>query len=218
MLKRFKLITATALVTSAIVLASVILVNQHMNKQQEPEISEEKLDQSVINQQVFEERIRLTTLDIETINKRIREVSDLVLIEETGNATIDYSKFADKWNSWLTTSQIVIMADYKVLVAIPTESFVVSIKDEQTVLVEYAEKDIYINAVQLSNKAMYTERDLFAMGFSDDEKIVLEEQIVEGVKNQVNISAHYSHYENIITKYFEAIVNPLGFDVEVKPY
>ena len=110
------------------------------------------------------------------------------------------------------------MADYKVLVAIPTESFVVSIKDEQTVLVEYDQKDIYINAVQLSNKAMYTERDLFAMGFSDDEKIVLEEQIVEGVKEQVNVPAHYSRYENIISKYFEAIVNPLGFDVVVKPY
>ena len=149
---------------------------------------------------------------VESITKQ----STLTLAEEVGTTNLNVGTYNAEWNKWLTQSEVEMSLNYKVLVGINTED-IAFVQDEDKLLVVFNDSSFYVQAVEVLDKNVDSQRSIFGKCITDDEKIAIEKQIVEEVKsktiddNDIRETCKESLYEYIMN-----LCNSFGVDnVEV---
>ena len=143
-----------------------------------------QLDDSTKNQMIAEQKFG-NQLKAERFVKVVQQDTELTLITENGISNMKINKFADGWNKWLTNSDIEMSLEYSAKVSIKTDDIVFFPKDDGSLMVVVDKDDIEVSSVEIVNKNILLSRSIFGEAFSEDEKVVLEKQMVQQVRDKI---------------------------------
>ena len=124
-------------------------------------------------------------LNADRFVKAIQQDTELTLVTENGIASMDIDKFADGWNKWFTGSSISMSLEYKAKVSVKTSDITFIPKDDDGLVVVIDKNDIEVSSVEIVNKNILLGRAIFGQGWSEDEKTVLEKQMIQQVKEKI---------------------------------
>ena len=124
-------------------------------------------------------------LNADRFVKAIQQDTELTLVTENGIASMDIDKFADGWNKWFTGSSISMSLEYKAKVSVKTSDITFIPKDDDGLVVVVDKNDIEVSSVEIVNKNILLGRAIFGQGWSEDEKVVLEKQMIQQVKEKI---------------------------------
>ena len=143
-----------------------------------------QLDDSTKNQMIAEQKFG-NQLKAERFVKVVQQDTELTLITENGISNMKVNKFADGWNKWLTNSDIEMSLEYSAKVSIKTDNIVFFPKDDGSLMVVVDKDDIEVSSVEIVNKNILLNRSIFGEAYSEDEKIVLEKEMVQQVRDKI---------------------------------
>lgn len=146
----------------------------------------------------------------------ITKQSTLTLTEEQGSTSLNVGTYNAKWNKWLTQSEVDMTLDYKVLIGINTED-ITFVQDDDKLLVIFNDSSFHVQAVEVLDKSIESQRSLFGKSITDDEKVAIEKQIVEEVKSKVISDSEIRETcKESLYEYIMNLCNSFGVDnVEV---
>lgn len=124
-------------------------------------------------------------LNADRFVKAIQQDTELTLVTENGITSMDIDKSDTKWNAWLTSSSISMSLEYKAKVSVKTSDITFIPKDDDGLVVIVDKNDIEVSSVEIVNKNILLGRAIFGQGWSEDEKIVLEKQMIQQVKEKI---------------------------------
>ena len=124
-------------------------------------------------------------LNADRFVKAIQQDTELTLVTENGITSMDIDKSDTKWNAWLTSSSISMSLEYKAKVSVKTSDITFIPKDDDGLVVVVDKNDIEVSSVEIVNKNILLGRAIFGQGWSEDEKIVLEKQMIQQVKEKI---------------------------------
>ena len=124
-------------------------------------------------------------LNADRFVKAIQQDTELTLATENGITSMDTDKFTDKWNKWFTGSSISMSLEYKAKVSVKTSDITFIPKDDDGLVVVVDKNDIEVSSVEIVNKNILLGRAIFGQGWSEDEKTVLEKQMIQQVKEKI---------------------------------
>lgn len=124
-------------------------------------------------------------LNADRFVKAIQQDTELTLVTENGIASMDIDKSDTKWNAWLTSSSISMSLEYKAKVSVKTSDITFIPKDDDGLVVVVDKNDIEVSSVEIVNKNILLGRAIFGQGWSEDEKVVLEKQMIQQVKEKI---------------------------------
>lgn len=153
-------------------------------------------------------------LNADRFVKAIQQDTELTLVTENGIASMDIDKFADGWNKWFTGSSISMSLEYKAKVSVKTSDITFIPKDDDGLVVVVDKNDIEVSSVEIVNKNILLGRAIFGQGWSEDEKIVLEKQMIQQVKEKILADNDVmTEVENSLHTYLNNLGN--NFDVSL---
>ena len=154
-------------------------------------------------------------LKAERFVETVEQQTELILTTENGMSNIKIEKHADSWNKWLTTSTIDVTVEYNAKVSIKTDD-ITFIQTDKGLTVIVDQDDIEVTSVEIVNKNCIMGRSIFGQGFSEDEKIVLEKQMIKSVREQI-LSDKNSMQEakSSLINYLIETGNNFGVDIEL---
>lgn len=153
-------------------------------------------------------------LNADRFVKAIQQDTELTLVTENGIASMDIDKFADGWNKWFTGSSISMSLEYKAKVSVKTSDITFIPKDGDGLVVVVDKNDIEVSSVEIVNKNILLGRAIFGQGWSEDEKTVLEKQMIQQVKEKILADNDVmTEVENSLHTYLNNLGN--NFDVSL---
>lgn len=174
-----------------------------------------QLDDSTKNQMIAEQEFG-NQLKAERFVKVVQQDTELTLITENGISNMKVNKFADGWNKWLTNSDIEMSLEYSAKVSIKTDNIVFFPKDNGSLMVVVDKDDIEVSSVEIVNKNILLDRSIFGEAYSEDEKIVLEKEMVQQVRDKiVNDSQVMAEAKESLYNYLIDLGNTFNVNLEV---
>lgn len=174
-----------------------------------------QLDDSTKNQMIAEQEFG-NQLKAERFVKVVQQDTELTLITENGISNMKVNKFADGWNKWLTNSDIEMSLEYSAKVSIKTDNIVFFPKDDGSLMVVVDKDDIEVSSVEIVNKNILLDRSIFGEAYSEDEKIVLEKEMVQQVRDKiVNDSQVMAEAKESLYSYLIDLGNTFNVNLEV---
>ena len=155
-------------------------------------------------------------LNADRFVKAIQQDTELTLVTENGITSMDTDKFTDEWNKWFTGSSISMSLEYKAKVSVKTSDITFIPKDDDGLVVVVDKNDIEVSSVEIVNKNILLGRAIFGQGWSEDEKIVLEKQMIQQVKEKILADNDaMTEVENSLHTYLNNLGNNFNVNLEV---
>ena len=172
---------------------------------------ENQIQDSYLQQSVIESQISPQNLSINKLIEHLSTNTELILLEESGASEISYSRSSNSIFKWCSQSDITLHANYKLIISIPTNSIQIT-KQNNEVLASFSERDFQIKAIELSNKVINRDKDLFGKTYSDNELIVLETMLKDKIKSNAMNQETY----NTATESLKVYLTNLAEDLDIK--
>lgn len=191
------------------ILGGAILLSKHEGKEVN-NIGKSQINQYIAQQEMVEE------LTSERVMQMLEAKQQIVVAEETGVANVVVQSEANKWNSWLVGVDTEINVEYKALISIDTSDIAVIESKDGGVVVVYSENSIKVVSLEIVNENIITNRAIFGTPLSDDEKIVVRNEMIEQTKDKIiNDKQVIAKSKESITNFFSALGRDLNIDIEV---
>lgn len=172
---------------------------------------ENQIQDSYLQQSVIESQISPQNLSINKLIEHLSTNTELILLEESGASEISYSRSSNSIFKWCSQSDITLHANYKLIISIPTNSIQIT-KQNDEVLASFSERDFQIKAIELNNKVINRDKDLFGKTYSDNELIVLETMLKDKIKsNAMNQETYTTAAESL-----KVYLTNLAEDLDIK--
>ena len=172
---------------------------------------ENQIQDSYLQQSVIESQISPQNLSINKLIEHLSTNTELILLEESGASEISYSRSSNSIFKWCSQSDITLHANYKLIISIPTNSIQIT-KQNNEVLASFSERDFQIKAIELSNKVINRDKDLFGKTYNDNELIVLETMLKDKIKSNAMNQETY----NTATESLKVYLTNLAEDLDIK--
>ena len=172
---------------------------------------ENQIQDSYLQQSVIESQINPQNLNINKLIEHLSTNTELILLEESGASEISYSRSSNSIFKWCSQSDITLHANYKLIISIPTNSIQIT-KQNDEVLASFSERDFQIKAIELNNKVINRDKDLFGKTYSDNELIVLETMLKDKIKSNAMNQETY----NTATESLKVYLTNLAEDLDIK--
>ena len=172
---------------------------------------ENQIQDSYLQQSVIESQINPQNLSINKLIEHLSTNTELILLEESGASEISYSRSSNSIFKWCSQSDITLHANYKLIISIPTNSIQIT-KQNDEVLASFSERDFQIKAIELNNKVINRDKDLFGKTYSDNELIVLETML----KNKIKSNAMNQETYNTAAESLKVYLTNLAEDLDIK--
>lgn len=172
---------------------------------------ENQIQDSYLQQSVIESQISPQNLSINKLIEHLSTNTELILLEESGASEISYSRSSNSIFKWCSQSDITLHANYKLIISIPTNSIQIT-KQNDEVLASFSERDFQIKAIELNNKVINRDKDLFGKTYSDNELIVLETMLKDKIKSNAMNQETY----NTAAESLKVYLTNLAEDLDIK--
>ena len=172
---------------------------------------ENQIQDSYLQQSVIESQINPQNLSINKLIEHLSTNTELILLEESGASEISYSRSSNSIFKWCSQSDITLHANYKLIISIPTNSIQIT-KQNNEVLASFSERDFQIKAIELNNKVINRDKDLFGKTYSDNELIVLETMLKDKIKSNAMNQETY----NTAAESLKVYLTNLAEDLDIK--
>ena len=172
---------------------------------------ENQIQDSYLEQSVIESQINPQNLSINKLIEHLSTNTELILLEESGASEISYSRSSNSIFKWCSQSDITLYANYKLIISIPTNSIQIT-KQNDEVLASFSERDFQIKAIELNNKVINRDKDLFGKTYSDNELIVLETMLKDKIKSNAMNQETY----NTAAESLKVYLTNLAEDLDIK--
>ena len=172
---------------------------------------ENKIQDSYLQQSVIESQISPQNLSINKLIEHLSTNTELIILEESGASEISYSRSSNSIFKWCSQSDITLHANYKLIISIPTNSIQIT-KQNDEVLASFSERDFQIKAIELNNKVINRDKDLFGKTYSDNELIVLETMLKDKIKSNAMNQETY----NTAAESLKVYLTNLAEDLDIK--
>ena len=172
---------------------------------------ENQIQDSYLQQSVIESQISPQNLSINKLIEHLSTNTELILLEESGASEISYSRSSNSIFKWCSQSDITLHANYKLIISIPTNSIQIT-KQNNEVLASFSERDFQIKAIELNNKVINRDKDLFGKTYSDNELIVLETMLKDKIKSNAMNQETY----NTAAESLKVYLTNLAEDLDIK--
>jgi hypothetical protein len=172
---------------------------------------ENQIQDSYLQQSVIESQIDPQNLSINKLIEHLSTNTELILLEESGASEISYSRSSNSIFKWCSQSDITLHASYKLIISIPTNSIQIT-KQNDEVLASFSERDFQIKAIELNNKVINRDKDLFGKTYSDNELIVLETMLKDKIKSNAMNQETY----NTAAESLKVYLTNLAEDLDIK--
>lgn len=172
---------------------------------------ENQIQDSYLQQSVIESQINPQNLNINKLIEHLSTNTELILLEESGASEISYSRSSNSIFKWCNQSDITLHANYKLIISIPTNSIQIT-KQNDEVLASFSERDFQIKAIELNNKVINRDKDLFGKTYSDNELIVLETMLKDKIKSNAMNQETY----NAAAESLKVYLTNLAEDLDIK--
>ena len=172
---------------------------------------ENQIQDSYLQQSVIESQINPQNLNINKLIEHLSTNTELILLEESGASEISYSRSSNSIFKWCSQSDITLHANYKLIISIPTNSIQIT-KQNDEVLASFSERDFQIKAIELNNKVINRDKDLFGKTYTDNELIVLETMLKDKIKSNAMNQETY----NTATESLKVYLTNLAEDLDIK--
>ena len=172
---------------------------------------ENQIQDSYLQQSVIESQINPQNLNINKLIEHLSTNTELILLEESGASEISYSRSSNSIFKWCSQSDITLHANYKLIISIPTNSIQIT-KQNDEVLASFSERDFQIKAIELNNKVINRDKDLFGKTYSDNELIVLETMLKDKIKSNAMNQETY----NTAAESLKVYLTNLAEDLDIK--
>ena len=172
---------------------------------------ENQIQDSYLQQSVIESQISPQNLSINKLIEHLSTNTELIILEESGASEISYSRSSNSIFKWCSQSDITLHANYKLIISIPTNSIQIT-KQNDEVLASFSERDFQIKAIELNNKVINRDKDLFGKTYSDNELIVLETMLKDKIKSNAMNQETY----NTATESLKVYLTNLAEDLDIK--
>ena len=179
-----KTITKVGIVTSVVAISGVGVYYLGVNNATAEHAK--LLSDSQRNQMIAEQQYQSQNLGdkMKHVVNSIESQQSLTLVEEQGVTTLTVSQHDATWNKWLTQSSAEFSVEYKVLVGIDTND-ITFIQDNDKLIVVFNDSAFHVQALEVVNKNILLQRSVFGRNITEDQKIAIEKQIVQEVKEKV---------------------------------
>ena len=172
---------------------------------------ENQIQDSYLQQSVIESQISPQNLSINKLIEHLSTNTELILLEESGASEISYSRSSNSIFKWCSQSDITLHANYKLIISIPTNSIQIT-KQNDEVFASFSERDFQIKAIELNNKVINRDKDLFGKTYSDNELIVLETMLKDKIKSNAMNQETY----NTAAESLKVYLTNLAEDLDIK--
>ena len=172
---------------------------------------ENQIQDSYLQQSVIESQISPQNLSINKLIEHLSTNTELIILEESGASEISYSRSSNSIFKWCSQSDITLHANYKLIISIPTNSIQIT-KQNNEVLASFSERDFQIKAIELNNKVINRDKDLFGKTYSDNELIVLETMLKDKIKSNAMNQETY----NTAAESLKVYLTNLAEDLDIK--
>ena len=172
---------------------------------------ENQIQDSYLQQSIIESQISPQNLSINKLIEHLSTNTELILLEESGASEISYSRSSNSIFKWCSQSDITLHANYKLIISIPTNSIQIT-KQNDEVLASFSERDFQIKAIELNNKVINRDKDLFGKTYSDNELIVLETMLKDKIKSNAMNQETY----NTAAESLKVYLTNLAEDLDIK--
>ena len=172
---------------------------------------ENQIQDSYLEQSVIESQINPQNLSINKLIEHLSTNTELILLEESGASEISYSRSSNSIFKWCSQSDITLYANYKLIISIPTNSIQIT-KQNNEVFASFSERDFQIKAIELNNKVINRDKDLFGKTYSDNELIVLETMLKDKIKSNAMNQETY----NTAAESLKVYLTNLAEDLDIK--
>ena len=172
---------------------------------------ENQIQDSYLQQSVIESQISPQNLSINKLIEHLSTNTELILLEESGASEISYSRSSNSIFKWCSQSDITLHANYKLIISIPTNSIQIT-KQNDEVLASFSERDFQIKAIELNNKVINRDKDLFGKTYNDNELIVLETMLKDKIKSNAMNQETY----NTAAESLKVYLTNLAEDLDIK--
>ena len=172
---------------------------------------ENQIQDSYLQQSVIESQISPQNLNINKLIEHLSTNTELILLEESGASEISYSRSSNSIFKWCSQSDITLHANYKLIISIPTNSIQIT-KQNDEVLASFSERDFQIKAIELNNKVINRDKDLFGKTYTDNELIVLETMLKDKIKSNAMNQETY----NTAAESLKVYLTNLAEDLDIK--
>ena len=172
---------------------------------------ENQIQDSYLQQSIIESQISPQNLSINKLIEHLSTNTELILLEESGASEISYSRSSNSIFKWCSQSDITLYANYKLIISIPTNSIQIT-KQNDEVLASFSERDFQIKAIELNNKVINRDKDLFGKTYSDNELIVLETMLKDKIKSNAMNQETY----NTAAESLKVYLTNLAEDLDIK--
>ena len=173
---------------------------------------ENQIQDSYLQQSVIESQINSQNLSINKLIEHLSTNTELILLEESGASEISYSRSSNSIFKWCSQSDITLHANYKLIISIPTNSIQIT-KQNDEVLASFSERDFQIKAIELNNKVINRDKDLFGKTYSDNELIVLEVMLKDKIKSNAMNQETYNTAAESLKVYLTNLAEDLGIKI-----
>lgn len=173
---------------------------------------ENQIQDSYLQQSVIESQINPQNLSINKLIEHLSTNTELILLEESGASEISYSRSSNSIFKWCSQSDITLHANYKLIISIPTSSIQIT-KQNDEVLASFSERDFQIKAIELNNKVINRDKDLFGKTYSDNELIVLETMLKDKIKSNAMNQETYNTAEESLKVYLTNLAEDLDIKI-----
>lgn len=173
---------------------------------------ENQIQDSYLQQSVIESQINPQNLSINKLIEHLSTNTELILLEESGASEISYSRSSNSIFKWCSQSDITLHANYKLIISIPTNSIQIT-KQNDEVLASFSERDFQIKAIELNNKVINRDKDLFGKTYSDNELIVLETMLKNKIKSNAMNQETYNTAAESLKVYLTNLAEDLGIKI-----
>lgn len=177
------------------------------------ETHDENIFKSNVSQDITESYLKGTKVDamIDSINTKLQ----LGLIEQSGIGSLHLQKFDKEWNKWLTAAEVEVSVEYEAMVGIEIADLTL-VNTGDGLLVQYSLDDIKVLSIEVVNENIISNRNLFAQGYSDDDKSAIKKHIQEDTKQQiVNNEKVIKQANKELKNYLHTLADSFGVDITI---
>ena len=177
------------------------------------ETHDENIFKSNVSQDITESYLKGTKVDamIDSINTKLQ----LGLVEQNGVGSLHLQKYDKEWNKWLTAAEVEVSVEYEAMVGIEIADLVL-VNTGDGLLVQYSLDDIKVLSIEVVNENIISNRNLFAQGYSDDDKSAIKKHIQEDTKQQiVNNEKVIKQANKELKDYLHTLADSFGVDITI---
>ena len=177
------------------------------------QVHDENIFKSNVSQDITESYLKGTKVDamIDSISTKLQ----LGLVEQSGVGSLHLQKFDKEWNKWLTAADVEVSVEYEAMVGIDIADLTLT-NTGDGLLVQYSLDDIKVLSIEVVNENVISNRNIFAQGYSDDDKSAIKKHIQEDTKQQIVSNEKIIKQANKELKnYLHTLADSFGVDITI---